>query len=120
MSTTEPRWYLRPLYSRGAYSPRLSMAWLILLFTFWLIRRWITTPSQILNGVLVPPQSVGELVAILMGAVLTLVGYGTYQKVKLEGPPPVPEVDNSSTSIQAGTAPVSATNVTLTTANEQQ
>lgn len=109
--TTAP-WYLRPFYSRGEYSPRLTMAWLTLMFTFWLIRRWITTPSQILAGVLVQPQSVAELCGILLGFAGLLLGLGTFQKVRLDGPPPAPEVDNS-TSIQADTAPVSATNVTM-------
>jgi hypothetical protein len=108
MKPTTPPWYLRPLYSRGEYSPRLTMAWLTLLFTFWLIWRWITTPSQILAGVLVQPQSVAELGGILLGFAGLLLGLGTFQKVKLDGPPPAPD-----TQITADTAPVSADTVTM-------
>ena len=76
-------WYLRPLYSRGEYSPRLTMAWLVLLFALWLIRRWITTPAQILSGVLVQPPSVTELVVALLGFAGLLLGLGTLQKIQL-------------------------------------
>jgi len=109
MSATRPPWYLRPLYSRGSYSPRLTMAWLVVLFALWLTRRWITTPAQILNGVLVQPPSVAELVGILLGFASVLLGMGTFQKIKLgdtapsageiesEAGSPKPEDDQSTT-----------------------
>jgi hypothetical protein len=112
MKPTTAPWYLRPLYSRGEYSPRLTMAWLTLLFTFWLIRRWVTTPPAVLNGILVQPQSIAEVVGILAALIGALLSLGTLQKIRMDGPPPAPETDNS-TNIQADTAPVSATNVTL-------
>lgn len=102
------RWYLRPLFSRGEYSPRLTMAWLVVLFALWLTRRWVTTPAQVVNGILIQPASVAELVGLFLGFAGLLLGLGTFQKVRLDGPPPAPE-----TQVVADTAPVSGENVTV-------
>jgi hypothetical protein len=107
------RWYLAPFYSRKEFSPRLLMAWVVLGFMLWLIRRWITTPSQVLNGLLIQPPSVAEVVGILAALIGGLLSLGTLQKIRLDGPPPASEIDNSSTTIQADTAPVSANSVTV-------
>lgn len=96
-------WYLRPLYSRGSYSPRLTMAWLVVVFALWLIRRWITTPVQVVNGILVQPASVAELVGLLLGFAGLLLGLGTLQKVKLGDASPSPgEIEASSTDNSNG------------------
>jgi hypothetical protein len=105
-------WYKAPVYSRKEFSPRLLMAWVVLGFMLWLIRRWITTPSQVLNGILIQPPSVAEVVGILAALLGGLLSLGTLQKIRLDGPPPASEVDNSTT-IQADSAPVSANSVTV-------
>ena len=94
-------WYLRPLYSRGSYSPRLTMAWLVVVFALWLIRRWITTPAQILNGILVQPPGVTELVVALLSFAGLLLGLGTIQKIQLGDAAPSPgaiESDSTDTA----------------------
>lgn len=108
-------WFLRPLYSRGSYSPRLTAAWSTLLFTFWLIRRWITFEPKVMAGILLQSPQIGEVVGILIALVAALFGLGTLQKVRLDGPPPAPD-----TQVIADSAPVQADTVNLTTpANEQ-
>lgn len=81
---------MAPLKSRGRFSPRLLMAWVTLGFTFWLIRRWITTEPKVLNNILVLPRDVVEVVGILIGLVGLLLGLGTFQKVQLGDTAPAP------------------------------
>jgi hypothetical protein len=83
-------WYLRPLFARGAYSPRLTMAWVFALFMLWLIRRWITYEPQVVNGILLQAPAITEVVGILAALIASLVGLGTLQKVKLGDASPSP------------------------------
>lgn len=82
-----PRWYLAPLYSRGRFSPRLLMAWQAFYLTCWVVIRWMLVKAQVLNGVLIQPAGIGEIVGLLLGFIGLLLGLGTFQKVKLDGPP---------------------------------
>jgi hypothetical protein len=81
-----PRWYLAPLYSRGRYSPRLNMAWLCLLMMFRVIEKWLAAKGGISAGVFIPPPSITEVLGILAGMVVALLGLGTLQKVALDKP----------------------------------
>lgn len=83
-------WYLRPLYARGNYSPRLTMAWVLTGFMLWLIRRWITFDPKVVNGILLQAPSITEVVGILAALIASLVGLGTLQKVKLGDAAPSP------------------------------
>lgn len=94
------RWYLRPLYARGSYSPRLTMAWVFAFFMLWLIRRWITFEPAVINGILLQAPSITEVVGILAALIASLVGLGTLQKVKLGDASPSPGEIEASTQTE--------------------
>lgn len=123
MERKPPRWFVAPLYARGYFSPRLLMAWQAFYFSCWLAGHYVLKPATVVNlGTkaapvfqMVPAVNPFELVGLIIGLVGLLLGLGTFQKVRLDGPPPAPEVDNSTNTLTAQKASVSAQNLTMQT-----
>ena len=96
----------------GRVSPRLVTVFAFTLAALWLLYRGSTVEAKVVGGIVLspwPPEYIWSGLCLLIAG---LLGLGkvvdAYAKVKLEGPPPVPD-----TQILAETAPVSANSVTL-------
>lgn len=76
-------WWLKFIYSRNKFSPRLLAAWLLAAYTVRVIEHALGQKAFLLGAVLVQPQDFTPLIVTMVGGVLALFGYGTIQTVAL-------------------------------------
>ncbi len=80
-------WWLRPLWSRQRFSPRLLVAWQSFYVAVFLAIWATVREPKVLNGVVVPGPTVIELVIAFLGTTTLCLGLGTLQVVKLGDAP---------------------------------
>ena len=100
-------------------SPRLLTVFAFVGAALLLIWRGATTPAHVEGGIILTAWPPEYIWSGLMLTIAGLLGLGkvveSWQRVKLEGPPEAPQIDQSTT-IKADTAPVSADTVNVNTA----
>lgn len=102
-------WFMRPLYSRGSYSPRLTMAWQAFYFTCfltWKIVEALTNPKGVTTALTQNASLLVQIIFGFVGLIVSLMGMGTFQKVKLGDLSPSPgEVETDAANPATPGAP---------------
>ncbi|RYF46382.1 MAG: hypothetical protein EOO38_14220 [Cytophagaceae bacterium] len=91
-------WYLKFLYARGKFSPRLLAAWGFSALALYVIVFSLNEKAVVLNGnILASPPDRTALIIALLSQVTLLFGLGTLQTVQLGDLAPAPGAANAGT-----------------------
>ena len=88
-------WYLKFVYARGKFSPRLFMAWLDAAYIIRVIEHMMDQKAEVQNGVLVQPFDMLPIVIALVGLLGALLALGTVQTAVLGDLAPAPGAGNA-------------------------